>query len=126
MKHNENRRKGAKNGPSGRGRPAGGGGEGSDLGHANPGSGSLSGDNLLAAGSGELELSRPPKAARGCKRPRTAEVRPYMKQLCFPQKAAERLWYRAVTASPHLPAERPFGAVAAAQARARPPAPMCG
>lgn len=75
MKHNENRRKGAKNGPSGRGRPPGGGGEGSGLENPNPGSGSLSGD-LLAAGSGELELSRPPKAARGCKRPRTAEVRP--------------------------------------------------
>ncbi len=77
MKHNENRRKGAKNGPSARGRPlgSGGGGEGSGLENPNTGSGSLSGD-LLAAGSGELELSRPPKAARGCKRPRTAEVRP--------------------------------------------------
>ncbi|KAK9833335.1 hypothetical protein WJX81_007623 [Elliptochloris bilobata] len=76
MKHNENRRKGAKNGPSARGRPLGALGEGFDPANPAPGSGSLSGDcGLLGGGSGELPPPRVPKAGRGSKRPRAQEGR---------------------------------------------------
>ncbi len=80
MKHNENRRKGAKNGASARGRPPGLlMGEGSGDLTLGPGSASVSGDGGGPAGGGgsdAQQLPRAPKAARAPKRPRPADVRP--------------------------------------------------